>query len=223
MIASGPTPTDDLHDRRLTTLTNITAVRLEALPDDRLPKGGPGRDPYGHFRLTGIEVDITPGSSPVQSGSRRATANPRQTAPTFDTIKVDDSVYRIEPEVLLSRTAHAYARKGGAWTVDAMKDDIRLPRQAVLIAGEAVRASAAAAPRLTIRLKHLDGTLGQGLGRFRLSVTSSDDPATRHRDPRALAPRARRSPPRSAPTSSATISPTTSARRRRSSKTHARP
>ena len=55
---------------------------------------------------------------------------------TFDTIKVDDSVYRIEPEALLARTAHAYARKGGAWTVDAMKDDTRLPRQAVLIASK---------------------------------------------------------------------------------------
>ena len=33
------------------------------------------------------------------------------------------------------------------------------------------------ATRLTIRLKHLDGTLGQGLGRFRLSVTSSGNPA----------------------------------------------
>ena len=43
-----------------TTLQGITGVRLEALPDPSLPKGGPGRDGYGHFRVTGIEVGIAP-------------------------------------------------------------------------------------------------------------------------------------------------------------------
>lgn len=149
-------------------VANITAVRLEALPDERLPKGGPGRDPYGHFRLTGIEVDVTSSAGAPAAGAQAA----RDTRPVaFETIKVDDSVYRLEPDVLLSRTAHAYARKGGAWTVDAMKDDTRLPRQAVLIADKPITAAVGA--KLTIRLKHLDGTLGQGLGRFRLSVTTS--------------------------------------------------
>ena len=35
----------------------MTAIRLEALPDPSLPKGGPGRDPYGNFVLNGIEID----------------------------------------------------------------------------------------------------------------------------------------------------------------------
>jgi hypothetical protein len=165
VVASGPNAEQTIYTvvaQTPTTLTNIKALRLEALPDERLPKGGPGRDPYGHFRLTGIEVDVTP-----------ATASDAQPV-TFDTIKVDDSVYRLEPEVLLSRTAHTYARKGGAWTVDAMKDDIRLPRQAVLMAAKPLHVPAGAT--LTVRLKHLDGTLGQGLGRFRLSVTAATDP-----------------------------------------------
>jgi hypothetical protein len=43
-----------------TTLQGITGVRLEALPDPSLPRGGPGRDAYGHFRVTGIHVDVAP-------------------------------------------------------------------------------------------------------------------------------------------------------------------
>ena len=35
----------------------ITGIRLEALPDPSLPKGGPGRDYYGNFVLTGFHVD----------------------------------------------------------------------------------------------------------------------------------------------------------------------
>jgi hypothetical protein len=191
VVASGPnaeqtvyTITANIASIANTALANITGVRLEALPDERLPKGGPGRDPYGHFRLTGIEVDLTPAQAhgPAQAPAHRPAAAPAHDpapgaaqAVTFDAIKVDDFVYRIEPEALLSRTAHAYARKGGAWTVDAMKDDTRLPRQAVLIPEKPF--AAAAGSRLTIRLKHLDGTLGQGLGRFRLSVTTSANPA----------------------------------------------
>ena len=44
-----------LHHRHLHDADEHHRVRLEALPDDSLPKGGPGRDPYGHFRLTGMK------------------------------------------------------------------------------------------------------------------------------------------------------------------------
>ena len=44
-----------------TTLQGITGLRIEALPDPSLPKGGPGRDGYGHFRVTGIQVEIVAG------------------------------------------------------------------------------------------------------------------------------------------------------------------
>ena len=45
------------RSRRSTSLPRITAIRLEALPDPSLPKGGPGRDPYGNFQLNGFEVE----------------------------------------------------------------------------------------------------------------------------------------------------------------------
>jgi len=44
VLAGGPSPTNDIYQIQLRTeLTNLTALRLELLPDSSLPKGGPGR------------------------------------------------------------------------------------------------------------------------------------------------------------------------------------
>ena len=53
-----------------TTLQGITGLRIETLPDPSLPKGGPGRDAYGHFRVTGLQVEI----SPLDRSARRSTS-----------------------------------------------------------------------------------------------------------------------------------------------------
>ena len=45
---------DSVEDR---TQNGITAVRLEVLPDESLPKGGPGRDPEGNFFLSAFDVE----------------------------------------------------------------------------------------------------------------------------------------------------------------------
>lgn len=42
----------------LTPLKRITAVRLEVMADDRLPKRGPGRQDNGNFHLSEIEITI---------------------------------------------------------------------------------------------------------------------------------------------------------------------
>jgi len=147
-----------------TTLQGITGVRLEALPDPSLPRGGPGRDAYGHFRVTGIHVDVAPVSDPTQP--------PR--AIRFETIKVNDSASAFEPRDLLDSNAAGSDRRRGSWAINAMRDAERVPRDAVL---------AAAAPfgipggtRITVRIDHLDGTIGQSIGRFKLSVTEAANP-----------------------------------------------
>jgi hypothetical protein len=152
--------------RARTASTGLTGLRLEALPDPSLPRGGPGRDAYGHFRLTGIHVEVAPASKPSAS-SRLAIAD----------VKVNDSAYAFEARELvgLASEAAGYARKRGAWAVNAMRDpDTRVPRHATL------RAEApfgfAGGTIITVRLDHRDGTIGQGLGRFRLSVTDAADP-----------------------------------------------
>ena len=53
----GPKPPRDTYTVRYKTeLKGITALRLEALTFEELPKGGPGRDPEGGFEVTEIEV-----------------------------------------------------------------------------------------------------------------------------------------------------------------------
>jgi hypothetical protein len=50
-----------------TTLASMTAIRLEALPDDTLPGHGPGRAVNGNFALTGIRVKASPCNKPDQT------------------------------------------------------------------------------------------------------------------------------------------------------------
>jgi hypothetical protein len=161
-----------------TALQGITGLRLQALPDASLPRGGPGRDAYGHFRVTGIQVEIAPGGRSEATSAAKTAKMPapsrRAGAVRFDTIKVDDSAYPLKPEDLLSAPAPGRGRKGGAWAINAMRDAVRVPRQAVLAA--AAPFGFAGGTRITIRIDHLDGTIGQGLGRFRLSATTAADP-----------------------------------------------
>lgn len=49
-----------------TDLTGITAFKLEALVDSRLPKSGPGRSPDGNFVLTELEVKAAPKTKPKE-------------------------------------------------------------------------------------------------------------------------------------------------------------
>jgi hypothetical protein len=163
--ASGPNPQLTSYTVTAeTSLTGITGLRVEALPDPSLPRGGPGRDGYGHFRVTGIRAEIAPAG-----GGTGPQAVP------FETVKVNDSASPFEPGDLLGARAPGYARKSGSWAINAMRDaQERLPRQAVLAA--AVPFGFPAGTRITVHIEHLDGTIGQGIGRFRLSVTNAPAP-----------------------------------------------
>ena len=146
-----------------TDARRITAVRIEALPDESLPKGGPGRDPYGNFLLTGFEVTAA-----------RADGSAAQTVPLREAA-VDDSAYRIDQKPFLGREPAAVATdRPTGWFVNASGDATRMPRQGVFVAEAPFGFEGGTV--LTIRMKHLGGSLNQGIGRFRLSVTESDEP-----------------------------------------------
>lgn len=170
VLASGPNPALASYTIAVDTkLQGITGLRIEALPDPSLPKGGPGRDGYGHFRVTGIQVEIAPASA---KGDRRQAVG-------FKTIKVDDSAYAFDPADLLASPERpgregGQDRKGGSWAINAMRETDRLPRQGVLAAEAPF--GFAEGTRVTVQIHHLDGTIGQGIGRFRLLVTTSADP-----------------------------------------------
>jgi hypothetical protein len=157
ITASGPNPGEAIYTIEASAvLPRITAIRLEALPDPSLPKGGPGRDIYGNFQLNGLEVEAD-----GQSVS-------------FAAIKADDSaggasVDTFFPKVL---SRDAYAPRG--WRIDASREDVRRARQIVFTFDRPL--TPAAGGRLKIQMKHVGNAVGQAIGRFRLTVTSSSTP-----------------------------------------------
>jgi mono/diheme cytochrome c family protein len=171
VLASGPNPGEVVYTvEAVTSLPRVTAVRLEALPDPSLPKGGPGRDPYGNFQMNGFEIDVAGVSQRIKA-IRADDANGGASVDTFF------------PKVL---PRDAYFPRG--WRIDASREEKRLPRQIVFTLDQPLAAAAEVGGRgsevktkspglrLRIRLKHQGAVVGQPLGRFRLSVTSSSTP-----------------------------------------------
>ena len=75
VLASGPNPGEVIYTvEAVTSLPRVTAIRLEALPDPSLPKGGPGRDLYGNFQMNGFEVERR--RRPARASSRFAPTTP---------------------------------------------------------------------------------------------------------------------------------------------------
>jgi hypothetical protein len=156
-------------------LPRITAIRLEALPDPSLPKGGPGRDIYGNFQLNGLEAAAQPLERAVvaTAGRRAAPGTPGFATLAFKAIKSDDGGASLDSFFPKTLSRDLYAPRG--WRIDASREDTRLPRQIVFTLDRPLDTPAGA--RLRIRLKHQGAVVGQALGRFRLSVTSGSNPA----------------------------------------------
>jgi hypothetical protein len=153
LLASGANPGDTVYTIEAPApLTGITAVRVEALPDPSLPKGGPGRDVYGNFQLNGIE--IAAGGPLVITG-----------------VKADDAAGDASVESFFPKTSARDAHAAPGWRIDASREQTRLPRQIVFTLAQPVSASP-----LTIRLRHERSAVGQAIGRFRISVTAGTAP-----------------------------------------------
>jgi len=137
----------------------FTGIRLEALPDPSLPKGGPGRDYYGNFVLTGFHVDLLNGRE--------------TTAVKFGKAASDDETGDVND--LIVPPPRAVRDVAPGWSIDATRDVERLPRQAVFVPAQPIAISAETRVRVTLEFE--GGNVGQALGRFRLSATSIADPA----------------------------------------------
>jgi WD40 repeat protein len=139
-----------------TDLRGITAVRLEVLPDERLPRGGPGRASDGNFVLNQFELTVAPKSDPMKA--RKV---------FFARAKADFSQDNFPIKSAIDGSTNA--GKGWAvspnfgvphWAVFELKEPIDLPEGAVL----------------TFKISQ-DFAGGQyTLGRFRLSVAAAKPP-----------------------------------------------
>ncbi|MFN7343107.1 MAG: hypothetical protein ACK5TA_07210, partial [bacterium] len=62
--ASGENPTQERYTvTAAVTLGTISAIRVEALPDDSLPARGPGRAVNGNFVMTDVRMALNPPSA----------------------------------------------------------------------------------------------------------------------------------------------------------------
>lgn len=140
-----------------TDAKGITAVRLEALADDRQPKKGPGRSSDGNFVLTEFELTAAPKSDPskaVKIGLENAQADFSQ-----DSYNVATA---IDGDMAPTNNGWAIAPKAGVNHVASFetKEDVGHDGGTVLTF-----------------LLHQQFQSGQhSLGRFRLSITTSTGP-----------------------------------------------
>src|SRR5262249_36378952 len=129
---------------------------------------GPGRDIYGNFILNRFEVEVSPAGSPGET--RKLKFKEAKADEYLDAYRGTSAPTNFTPANLLDETNEV------GWGVDALKRDERLAYQLVLaldkpltIEGEAL---------LKVRLKFgSEFNRRQSIGRFRLSVTSAQNPA----------------------------------------------
>jgi hypothetical protein len=136
----------------------ITGVRLEALPDPSLPKGGPGRDYYGNFVLTTFQLETGEANTPA----------------TFSDAAADDQNGSDVKDLLLPPGRTYATDVAPGWSVDATRDVTRLPRQAVFVLATPLTVTPGSHARLVLGFN--GGAVGQALGHFRLSVTTTARP-----------------------------------------------
>lgn len=147
VLASGVNPESDTYTLTATApLKQITGIRIEALPDPSLPRGGPGRDYYGNFMIRDVNIEGVALDETATAMDDNSGAGQQGPGKKF-------------PQV---------------WVVDVSKEENnqRLPRQMVLVPASAV--SDGKTFRIAIRQATEGGH--QGIGRFRISVTDSPTP-----------------------------------------------
>ena len=186
--------------------TATNGVRLTAQPDGSILASGPNaelttytatfetkaRGPHrpaarGAARRRACRA-AAPAATPTATSaspawpcrSRRSPAAPveapRTRRSTIATLQVDDAAAAFEPmDLLAGAGAHAggYGKRR-AWGINALRETPRLPRHAVLKAARPF--GFPGGTRVTLRIAQEDGSIGQGVGRFRLAATAAADP-----------------------------------------------
>ena len=130
----------------------IGAIRLEVLPDERLPQNGPGRWDNGNFHLSefrasAAQPDTAESAKPLVIARATADHNESATISAAQAIDGDDkSHWGVHP-----RYGEAHE------AIFELKDSTEFPDRTIF----------------TLVLEHQDGIEGHGIGRFRLSASDS--------------------------------------------------
>lgn len=155
IVASGPAGASDYLILVHSPLTNITGVMLETLPDDKLPRFGPGRNDDGNFVLSEIELTWAAGTNLPDTAAKFSDAR-------ADFSQNDFSVNQaIDGKVVSGRNGWAIS---GAPTIKRHTATFKLEDPIVSTNGVTIRFNLQ---------QHYGGNLL--LGRFRLCLTTNDD------------------------------------------------
>jgi hypothetical protein len=162
ILASGDNPDADTYTITATTasLKRVTGVRLEVLPDDRLPGGGPGRAADGNFVLSRFGLKVS-----GQAAATQPAAGPSDVA--FASVKADFE----QPGFPIAAAIDARAMSG--W---AISPNVARPLGAVFVPRTPIESDAGT--KLIFTLEHSSKQFAHyTLGRFRLWLTDSPSPA----------------------------------------------
>src|SRR5262245_2572489 len=168
ILATGANPDTETYTVVIrASLQNVTGVRLEALPHEKSPRGGPGRDIYGNFILNRLEVEVSPAGSPRET--RRLKFKEAKADEYLDAYRGTSAPTDFTPANLLDETNEV------GWGVDALKRDERLAYQLVLTLDKPLTMEGETL--IKVRLKFgSEFNRRQSIGRFRISVTSAQTP-----------------------------------------------
>ena len=130
----------------------LAGVRLEVLPDDRLPQHGPGRWENGNFHLTEFRAFL---SSPGETDGGRAIPFARATADH-------------DEGAAISAAQAIDGKPETHWGIHPRYGE----RHEAVFEPRGMESPAPGA-LLTLLLEHQTGAVGHGIGRFRLSVATN--------------------------------------------------
>ena len=156
IFASGSKGSSDYLILGRSQLTNITGVMLEVLPDDRLPKLGPGRNDDGNFVLSELELSWAAGTNAPDTTARFSEARADYSQNDFNVSQA------IDGKVYTGRNGWGI---GGTPSVQRHTATFKLEDPMTGTNGVTVR--------FNLQQHYGENLL---LGRFRLYVTGSEDP-----------------------------------------------
>jgi len=122
----------------------------------------------GSPQLTGVRLEVVPSSTlPRHGPGRDAYGNF-----ILNAAEVEVNGKPVEISRFISDDGRASPGRV-LWSIDASKEDTRLPRQMVMV----LKTPAANVQSIRVRLISNSDLVGQSIGQFRLSVTSAKDPS----------------------------------------------
>ena len=149
ILARGETPTTDVYHVSATLgAGRVTAVRLEALTHESLPKQGPGRAGNGNFVLSRFDLKIA--GEPV----------------TFRRAVADHSQERYHVSMALA------GDRSKGWAISTTKGNQNVDRTAVFVTDKPIELAAETPVEFVLTFATQPSYYS--LGRFRLAVTDTD-------------------------------------------------